>query len=163
QGDGFRLDGSKYLISNGGIADLIVTFAIPEGGGRISAFLVETGGLGFRAEDLAPKVGNPTADTARFDLTDYPVPAANLLGTEGDGLRVALPALVSGRVSVAAGCLGVIEDCLDEAVSYAKGRHQHSKPIARHQLVQGHIAAIEMARFTTEAVVLAAAGAKAAS
>jgi alkylation response protein AidB-like acyl-CoA dehydrogenase len=163
QGSEFRLNGSKYLISNGGIADLIVTFAIPEGGGRISAFLVETGGPGFRAEELAPKVGNPTADTARFELTDYPVPATNLLGMEGEGLRIAMSALVSGRLSVAAGCLGVIEDCLDEAVAYARGRHQHGKPIARHQLVQGHIAAIEMARFTTEAVVLAAAEAKVAS
>jgi alkylation response protein AidB-like acyl-CoA dehydrogenase len=158
------LNGSKYLISNGGIADLIVTFARPEGGaGRISAFLVETGGPGCTTEDLAPKVGNPTADTARIELADYSIPAENLLGAEGDGLRIALATLVSGRLSVAAGCLGVIEDCLAEAVAYARGRHQHGKPIARHQLVQGHVAAIEMARLTTEAVVLRAAEAKAAA
>jgi alkylation response protein AidB-like acyl-CoA dehydrogenase len=74
-----------------------------------------------------------------------------------------MAALVSGRLSVAAGCLGVIEDCLVEAVAYARGRHQHGKPIARHQLVQEHIAAIEMARVTTEALVLGAAGVKQAS
>ena len=150
RGDEFLLDGEKYLISNGGIAGVIVTFAYPEGRtGRISAFLVETGRTGFSSESLEPKVGNVTADTARFALRDYAVPAANLLGAEGEGLAIAMDALVGGRVSVAAGCLGVIEDCLAEVVSYAKARHQHGKPIARHQLVQEHIAAIEMHRVTT--------------
>jgi alkylation response protein AidB-like acyl-CoA dehydrogenase len=163
-GDTFYLTGQKYLISNGGIADVIVTFAYPESGaGRISAFLVETRGPGFSCEPLAPKVGNPTADTARFELVNYPVAAGNLLGIEGDGLRIALATLISGRLSVAAGCLGVIEDCLIEAVAYARARIQHGKPIGRHQLVQEHIAAIEMARMTTEAVVMQAAEAKAAS
>jgi alkylation response protein AidB-like acyl-CoA dehydrogenase len=157
-GDEFILDGEKYLISNGSIADLIVTFAYPEGrSGRISAFLVETQGPGFASESLEPKVGNPTADTARFVLKDYAIPAANLLGAEGDGLAIAMSALVGGRLSVAAGCLGVIEDCLTEAVDYARARQQHGKPIARHQLVQGHIAAIEMDRLTTEALVVLAA------
>ncbi|HEX8199712.1 MAG TPA: acyl-CoA dehydrogenase family protein, partial [Isosphaeraceae bacterium] len=97
------------------------------------------------------------------ELTDYAIPAENALGPAGDGLRIALGTLVSGRLSVAAGCLGVIEDCLAEAVAYARTRHQHGKPLARHQLVQEHIAAIEMARLTTESVVLRAAEAKDAS
>ena len=71
--------------------------------------------------------------------------------------------LVSGRLSVAAGCLGVIEDCLTEAINYAKERQQHGKPIAKHQLVQEHLAAIEMARLATDALVLKAAEAKDAS
>jgi alkylation response protein AidB-like acyl-CoA dehydrogenase len=163
-GDDFVLDGEKYLISNGGIAALIVTFAYPEGGsGRISAFLVETRGPGFASESLEPKVGNPTADTARFTLRGHVVPAANLLGKEGEGLAIAMSALIGGRLSVAAGCLGVIEDCLDEATTYARGRQQHGKPIGRHQLVQQHITAIEMARLTTDALVMQAAEAKDAS
>lgn len=163
-GDEYRLNGTKYLISNGGIADVIVTFAYPETrNGRISAFLVETARPEFSAQALEPKVGNPTADTARFVLTDCPVPAANLLGVEGDGLKIALTTLISGRMSVAAGCLGVIEDCLAEAIKYARSRRQHGKEIARHQLVQEHITAIEMARLTTESVVLRAAAAKAAA
>jgi alkylation response protein AidB-like acyl-CoA dehydrogenase len=164
RGDEFVLNGEKYLISNGGIADLIVTFAYPEGrAGRISAFLVETHGPGFSSEPLGPKIGNPTADTARFVLRDYAIPAANLLGAEGEGLAIAMSALVGGRLSVAAGCLGVIEDCLIETADYAKARQQHGKPIGRHQLVQEHIAAIEMARLTTEALVTKAAEAKDAS
>jgi alkylation response protein AidB-like acyl-CoA dehydrogenase len=164
RGDEFVLDGEKYLISNGGIAHLIVTFAYPEGGkGRISAFVVDTGRPGFTSESLEPKVGNPTADTARFSLRDYAIPAANLLGAEGEGFAIAMSALVGGRLSVAAGCLGVIEDCLDEVITYSKARQQHGKAIARHQLVQSHITAIEMARLTTEAVVKALAESKDAS
>jgi alkylation response protein AidB-like acyl-CoA dehydrogenase len=161
RGDEFVLNGEKYLISNGGIAGVIVTFAYPEGRtGRISAFLVETGRPGFSSEPLEPKVGNVTADTARFALRDYAIPAANLLGAEGEGLAIAMDTLIGGRLSVAAGCLGVIEDCLAEVVTYAKARRQHGKPIARHQLVQEHVTAIEMHRVTTEALVFLAAGAK---
>src|SRR5437773_10757618 len=164
RGDQFVFNGVKYLISNAGIASTIVTFAYPKGRtGRISAFIVDTGGPGFACEDLTAKMGMPTSNTAMFELTDYPVPVANLLGEEGEGFRIAMGTLVSGRLSVAAGCLGVIEDCLTEAVTYAKDRQQHGKPIAKHQLVQEHIAAIEMDRLTTDAVVLRAAEAKDAS
>ncbi len=161
RGDRFVLNGVKYLISNAGIAHTVVTFAYPKGRtGRVSAFIVDTGGPGFAREDLTAKMGMPTANTAMFELTDYEVPAANLLGQEGDGFRIAMGTLVSGRLSVAAGCLGVIEDCLAEAVTYAKERQQHGKAIARHQLVQEHIAAIEMHRLSTEALVMKAAAAK---
>jgi alkylation response protein AidB-like acyl-CoA dehydrogenase len=102
----------------------------------------------------------PTANTAMFEMTDCAVPAGNLLGEEGDGFRIAMGTLVSGRLSVAAGCLGVIEDCLAEAVNYSRERFQHGKAIARHQLVQEHIAAIEMDRAASEAMVMRAAEAK---
>ncbi len=160
--DRFVLNGVKYLISNAGIAAAIVTFAKGPNG-RISAFIVDTDGPGFAKEDLTAKMGMPTANTGMFELKDYQVPAANLLGEEGTGFRIAMGTLVSGRLSVAAGCLGVIEDCLAEVVAYAKERRQHGKPIAKHQLVQEHIAAIEMHRLATESVVVPAAEAKDAS
>ncbi len=163
KGDHFVLNGVKYLISNGGIATTIITFAYPKGGGRISAFIVDTRGTGFASEDLTAKMGMPTSNTAMFELSDYKVPTENLLGAEGDGFRIAMGTLVSGRISVAAGCLGVIEDCLAEAVSYAKERKQHGKQIAKHQLVQEHIAMIEQDRLATESLVLRAAEAKDAS
>jgi alkylation response protein AidB-like acyl-CoA dehydrogenase len=167
RGDGFMLNGVKYLISNGGIAHAVVAFAYPKeaagGKRRVSAFIVETAGSTFAKEDLHAKMGMPTANTAMFEMTDHPVPVGNLLGEEGNGFRIAMHSLVSGRLSVAAGSVGVIEDCLAECVSYAKERHQHGKVIARHQLVQEHIALIEMARVTSETMVLAAAEAKAAS
>jgi alkylation response protein AidB-like acyl-CoA dehydrogenase len=165
-GDRYILNGVKYLISNGGIADTVVTFAYPaqasDGKRRMSAFLVDRG-PGFVSEDLTAKMGMPSANTAMFALTACDVPAANLLGAEGDGFRIALGTLVSGRISVASGCLGVIEDCLAETITYAKERRQHGKEIARHQLVQEHIAAIEVNRVASEALVLRAAEAKDAS
>jgi alkylation response protein AidB-like acyl-CoA dehydrogenase len=164
KGDQFILNGVKYLISNGGIATTIVTFAYPKGGkGRVSAFILDTSAPGFAKEDLLAKMGMPTANTAMFEMTNCSISASNLLGEEGNGFRIAMGTLVSGRISVAAGCLGVIEDCLAEAISYAKERKQHGKEIARHQLVQEHIAAIEMARVASESLILRAAEAKDAS
>ncbi len=168
RGDKFVLNGVKYLISNGGIADAVVVFGYPKDAPanekrRMSAFIVETKGASFAKEDLHAKMGMPTANTAMFEMTDHEVPATNMLGDEGNGFRIAMHSLVSGRLSVAAGSLGVIEDCLAECVTYAKERKQHGKEIARHQLVQEHIAMIEMARATSEAIVMASAEAKQAS
>jgi alkylation response protein AidB-like acyl-CoA dehydrogenase len=161
EGETYLLNGIKYLISNGGIADAIVVFAYPEQeGGRISAFIVDTDAESFEHEQMTAKVGLPTSDTAMFELSDHRVPAENLLGEEGDGFGIAMATLVSGRLSVAAGCLGVIEDCLSEAIDYSLQRRQHGKPIARHQLVQDHLAHIELARVTTASLLDKAVAAK---
>lgn len=160
KGDKYLLSGVKYLISNGGIADAIVTFAYPKGGGRMSGFVLDTNVDGFVKEDLTAKCGMPTSNTAMFEMNECPVPLENLIGEEGNGFRIAMGALVTGRLSVAAGCLGVIEDCLAEAISYGKMREQHGKAIAKHQLVQEHIAMIEMHRYASEAVLMQAAAAK---
>src|SRR5262245_38482167 len=164
RGDKFILNGVKYLISNGGIAHAIVVFAYNTGQPRrVSAFVVDTKSKGFAKEDLLAKMGMPTANTAMFEMTDVEVPAANLLGDEGNGFRIAMGTLVSGRISVASGCLGVIEDCLIEVINYAKERQQHGKPIAKHQLMQEHIAMIEQHRASTGSMVCRAARAKDAS
>ncbi len=166
-GDRFLLSGVKYLISNGGIADTVIAFAYPADKSgrerRISAFIVETAGDTFQREDLPAKLGMFTTNTGMFEMMDHPVPLANLLGDEGNGFRIAMGTLVSGRMSVAAGCLGVIEDCLAEVLDYCRTRHQHGKPIGRHQLVQEHVAAIELSRAATAAMIDRAAEAKRAS
>ena len=158
--EGYVLNGVKYLISNAGIAHAIVTFAYPKGGGRVSAFIADTDKEGILKQDLTTKLGMPTANTALFELHDYPVPKENLLGAEGDGFKIAMSTLMSGRLSVAAGCLGVIADCLNEAVRYSKERHQHGKPIAKHQLVQEHIAMIQTELDAARCLVYRAARAK---
>jgi alkylation response protein AidB-like acyl-CoA dehydrogenase len=164
RGDKFVLNGVKYLISNGGIADAIVAFAYSTSGPRrVSAFVIDTKSPGFAAENLLAKMGMPTSNTAMFEMSNLEVPVANLLGDEGNGFRIAMGTLVSGRISVASGCLGVIEDCLAEVIAYGKERSQHGKPIAKHQLVQEHIAMIEQHRASSEAMVLRAAHAKDAS
>jgi alkylation response protein AidB-like acyl-CoA dehydrogenase len=166
-GKRFLLNGVKYLISNGGIADAVVCFAYPQDKSgkerRMSAFIVDTAGATFEAEDLHAKPGMFTANTGMFQMSDHPVPLENLLSEEGNGFRVAMGALVSGRLSVAAGCLGVIEDCLTETLNYARTRVQHGKLIGKHQLVQEHIANIEMDRAASDALIERAAHAKAAS
>jgi alkylation response protein AidB-like acyl-CoA dehydrogenase len=167
EGSRFLLNGVKYLISNGGIADAAIVFAYPEAPQgpkpRMSAFIVDTAGDTFESEDLPAKLGMFTANTGLFQMIEHPVPADNLLDNEGNGFRVAMGTLVSGRLSVAAGCLGVIEDCLVEALDYARTRRQHGKPIGGHQLVQEHLAEIEMARAASDAMVERAALAKQAS
>src|SRR5438105_4611019 len=126
QGDHFVLNGEKYLISNAGIADAIVTFAYPKNAKgkdrRVSAFVLDMKSEGVEVESFAPeaKMGMPTSNTGMFSMKNVWVPTANLLGEEGNGFRIAMGSLVSGRISVASGSLGVIEDCLTEAVEYAK-------------------------------------------
>jgi len=156
----YVLNGVKYLISNAGIAHAIVTFAYPEAGGRVSAFIVDTDKEGILRQDLTTKLGMPTANTALFELDDYPVPKQNLLGKEGDGFKIAMSTLLSGRLSVAAGCLGVIADCLNEIVRYSKERSQHGKPIAKHQLIQEHVAMVRTELDAARCLVYKSARAK---
>jgi alkylation response protein AidB-like acyl-CoA dehydrogenase len=136
----------------------------PQGGEgskrRISAFVVDTDAPGFVPENLTAKMGMPTSNTAMFEMTNVLVPAENLLGELGDGFRIAMGTLVSGRLSVAAGCLGVIEDCLIESLEYSKARFQHGKAIAKHQLVQDHLAHMEIQRVASEALLFKASTAK---
>src|SRR6266516_728939 len=94
---------------------------------------------GYSSQQQKHKLGMPTSDTGSIFLDNCKVPRENLMGPAGKGLSIAYSGLMSGRLSVAAGCLGVIEDCINEAVAFSKQRIQHGKPIAKHQLVQRHI------------------------
>ncbi len=145
EGDGFKLTGSKYLISNGSIASNIIVFAYPKGGGKgPSAFLVDTKRAGFSVDmRLEEKIGLFTSDTSLFSLEDCFVPADDMLGPEGKGFSVAYSALLNGRIGISSGCIGVMEDCLNQVKERATSRVQHGKPIGRHQLIQKHIAFIE--------------------
>ncbi|HYY91993.1 MAG TPA: acyl-CoA dehydrogenase family protein [Candidatus Dormibacteraeota bacterium] len=140
KGNFYVLNGSKAWISNGSIADVAVVFAYPKGKKEgMCAFIVEKGFEGYSSQQQKHKLGMPTSDTGSIFLDNCRVPKENLMGQPGKGLGIAYSGLMSGRLSVAAGCLGVIEDCIDEAVSYSRQRIQHGKPIGKHQLVQRHI------------------------
>jgi alkylation response protein AidB-like acyl-CoA dehydrogenase len=140
KGDYFVLNGSKAWISNGSIADIAVIFAYPKGKREgMCAFIVDRDFEGYSSQQQKHKLGMPTSDTGSIYLDNCKVPRENLMGPVGKGLSIAYSGLMSGRLSVAAGCLGVIEDCINEAVAFAKQRIQHGKPIAKHQLVQRHI------------------------
>lgn len=140
KGNHFLLNGNKAWISNGSIADVAVAFAFPKGKREgMCAFIVEKGFEGYSSQQQKHKLGMPTSDTGSIFLDNCRVPKENMLGPPGKGLGIAYSGLMSGRLSVAAGCLGVIEDCIVEAVNYAKQRVQHGKHIGKHQLVQRHI------------------------
>ena len=140
RGSYFLLNGSKAWISNGSIADAAVIFAYPKGKTEgMSSFIVEKSFEGYSSQQQKHKLGMPTSDTGSIFMDNCRVPKDNQMGPPGKGLSIAFSGLMSGRLSVAAGCLGVIEDCIEEAVSYAKQRVQHGKQIGKHQLIQRHI------------------------
>ena len=152
---GYVLNGTKYLISNGSVADALIIFAYPKGKKEgMSAFVVDSKSEGFSvAMHLEEKIGLFTSDTAMLEMSDVRVPKDNLLGQPGKGLHVAYSALLNGRIGIGSGCVGIIGDCLNSVTERAKSRVQHGKPIGKHQLIQRHIANIamnlEMARWPT--------------
>lgn len=151
--DSYVLNGTKYLISNGTIADAIIVFAKSTIDDKMSAFIIDTDHEGIEKEELVSKMGTPTIDTGMFELQDYKVDVNNLVGEEGQGWQIAKQALIEGRLGVAAGCVGSIKDCLIEVIEYSKERMQYGKPIAKHQLIQEHIAGIEVHLSSSEAMV----------
>lgn len=147
EGDAYVISGSKMFITNGTWADVVLLFARTgeEPGHRgISAFLVPTDTPGLTRREVHGKLGLRGQATAELVLDGVEVPASAMLGPAGKGFSVAMSALAKGRMSVAAGCVGIAQAALDAAVSYAAQREQFGKPIAHHQLVQELIADISV-------------------
>jgi alkylation response protein AidB-like acyl-CoA dehydrogenase len=140
---GWVINGAKMWISMGDYAKVALIFAQtdPELGYRgLACFLVDTDQPGFKAQPIEHKMGLHASDTASIALDDVEVADEDMLGLVGDGFKVAMSALDSGRYSVAAGCVGICQGCVEESVSYAKEREQFGRPIASFQLVQAMIA-----------------------
>jgi len=130
-------------ISMGNHASVALVFAQtdPELAHRgLACFLVDTSLPGFSSQEIHGKMGLHGSDTASLSLDDVEVGADAILGEVGDGFKVAMSALDSGRYSVAAGCVGICQGCVDESVAYAKERKQFGRPIASFQLVQAMLA-----------------------
>jgi alkylation response protein AidB-like acyl-CoA dehydrogenase len=155
-GGDWVVNGSKMFITNGTWADVVLLFArtsdVP-GHRGISAFLVPADTPGLTRRPVHGKLGLRGQSTAELVLQDVRVPADALLGPEGKGFSVAMSALAKGRMSVAAGCVGIAQAALDAAVGYAGEREQFGRPIAAYQLVQELISDIavdvEAARLLT--------------
>ena len=140
---GWKLNGQKQWISMGNHAKVALIFAQtdPEKAHRgLACFLVPTDSEGFSSGEIHGKLGLKASDTAELSLSDVEVPDEAMLGEIGDGFRVAMTALDSGRYSVAAGCVGISQGCVDASVAYSKEREQFGRPIASFQLVQAMIA-----------------------
>ena len=141
-GGDWVIDGSKIFITLGSWAGVALVFARTGGEGPrgITCFLVPTDSPGFSARKIDGKLGLRAQDTAELFFDGVRVPDSARLGEEGAGFKVAMSALDNGRISLAAGAVGVAQACVDASVAYAGERTQFGKPLARFQLIQELIA-----------------------
>ncbi len=156
---GWRIDGQKMWISLGNVAEVALVFAQtdPEAKHRgLACFLVPTSAPGFTSQEIHGKLGLRSSDTASLAFDSVEVGEDALLGEVGEGFKIAMSALDSGRYSVAAGCVGICDGCVDASVSYATQREQFGVPIARFQLVQAMIAEMIVKRDAARLLVLRA-------
>jgi len=140
--DHYTLVGKKHWIGNGTIANYITTYARDKITGKISAFIVDMHYPGIRSLEMKNKIGLLTVKNAEIYFDRCEIPKENLLALPGQGLNVAYSALIDGRLSVAAGSIGVMCDCLTESITHSKSREQHGTLLGRKQLIQDHISRI---------------------
>ncbi|OYT87018.1 MAG: acyl-CoA dehydrogenase [Burkholderiales bacterium PBB6] len=142
-GDHYVLNGVKQFITSGKNGDVAIVMAVTDkaaGKKGISAFLVPTRTPGFNVARLEDKMGQHSSDTAQINFDNCRVPAANLLGEEGQGLKIALSGLEGGRIGIGAQSLGMARAAFEAALAYSKDRQSFGQPIFQHQAVQHKLA-----------------------
>jgi alkylation response protein AidB-like acyl-CoA dehydrogenase len=157
--NGWSISGQKMWISLGNVSDFALIFAQtdPEKKHRgLACFIVPTDSEGFTTQEIHGKLGLRASDTAEISLDEVEVGEEARLGEVGDGFKVAMSALENGRYSVAAGCVGICEGCVQSSVDYAKDRKQFGVPLARFQLVQEMITEMILRRDAGRMLVLRA-------
>ena len=154
EGDHYILNGSKIFITNGGVADTFVVFAMTDrskGTKGISAFIIEKGFEGFSIGKVEDKLGIRASSTTELIFQDCKIPKENLLGQEGKGFGIAMKTLDGGRIGIGAQALGLAEGAMEEAVNYMKERKQFGKSLSAFQGLQWVVAdmdvKIEAARY----------------
>ena len=143
RGDAYVLNGVKQFITTGANADVAIVFALTDkaaGKKGMSAFIVDVKTPGFVVARIEEKLGQRASDTAQIVFENCAVPAANLLGREGDGYRIALANLEGGRIGIAAQAVGMARAAFEAALGYARERQAFGKPIAEHQAVNFRLA-----------------------
>ena len=143
RGDRYELNGVKQFITSGANADVAIVFAVTDraaGKKGISAFIVDTKTPGYVVARVEEKLGQRASDTAQIVFENCEVPAADLLGREGDGYRIALANLEGGRIGIAAQAVGMARAALDAALAYARERRAFGRPIGEHQAVNFRLA-----------------------
>ena len=145
-GDNYILNGSKIFITNGGVADTFIVFAMTDkkmGTKGISAFIVEKGFPGFSIGKKEDKLGIRASSTTELIFENCVVPKENLIGKEGKGFGIAMKTLDGGRIGIAAQALGIAEGAYEESVKYMKERKQFGRPLSAFQGLQWMIAEME--------------------
>jgi alkylation response protein AidB-like acyl-CoA dehydrogenase len=158
-GNGWSISGQKMWISLGNVSDFALIFAQTDPSLKhrgLACFIVPTDSAGFSTQEIHGKLGLRSSDTAEISLDEVEVGEDAMLGEVGDGFKVAMSALQNGRYSVAAGCVGICEGCVQSSVEYAKERKQFGVPLARFQLVQEMIAEMILKRDASRMLVLRA-------
>ena len=155
-GDHYVLDGRKLFVTNGRESTVALVFAQTDAERAhhgISAFIVEKGTPGFLIPRVEDKLGLRASDTAEFVFEGCRVPAANRLGAEGQGFKIAMQTLDCGRIGIAAQAVGIARAALEASVAYAKERRSFGVPIGQHQMIQWMLAdmatAVDAARLLT--------------
>jgi butyryl-CoA dehydrogenase len=147
EGDNYILNGSKIFITNGGVADIFIVFAMTDkskGTKGITAFIVEKSFPGFSIGKVEEKLGIRASSTTELVFENCIVPKENMLGKEGQGFRVAMNTLDGGRIGIAAQALGIAQGALEEAANYMKERKQFGKPLSAFQGLQWMIAEMDV-------------------
>jgi alkylation response protein AidB-like acyl-CoA dehydrogenase len=160
---GYRLNGVKQFITSGRIAGAVITFAVTDaaaGKRGISAFLVPAPTPGFRVSAIERKLGQQASDTAQLTYEDVFVADELRIGAEGEGYRIALANLETGRIGIAAQSVGMAQAALECALAYARDRQSFGKPIVEHQAVLFRLATMATQLEAARGLVLAAAALK---
>ncbi len=142
-GNGYTLNGVKQFITSGKHADIVITFAVTDaaaGKKGISAFIVPTASDGYQVARLEQKLGQHASDTAQIVFDELRLSGDHLLGSEGEGYRIALSNLEGGRIGIAAQSVGMARAAFEAALSFAKEREAFGKPISGHQAVAFRLA-----------------------
>jgi butyryl-CoA dehydrogenase len=153
---GWTISGQKMWISLGNFSEVALIFAQTDPALKhrgLACFLVPTANEGFSSQEIHGKLGLRSSDTASLSLDEVEVGDDAMLGEIGDGFKVAMSALDNGRYSVAAGCVGICDGCVDASVAYATERKQFGVPLARFQLVQEMIADMILKRDASRMLV----------
>jgi butyryl-CoA dehydrogenase len=161
KGDRYVLNGQKVWITNAGVADVIITFAVTDKDGRrghnISSFILEKNFKGFHVGTHEKKLGIRASDTVELSYEDMEVPEENLLGEVHEGFKIAMDTLDGGRIGIASQACGIAAGCLEESARYARERVQFGKPIADFQPIQWKIAEMAMELDAAKLLTLRAA------
>jgi alkylation response protein AidB-like acyl-CoA dehydrogenase len=155
-GDEYVVNANKIYVTNGGVADTLLIFAATDpdnARGSMSIFVVERGAPGFSVGILEDNCGMRANPVSAIILNDCRIPKSNLVGDQGQGFKIAMNALDTGRIGIAAQAVGIAQGALDVSIKYARERVQFNVPIARHQAIQMMLAdmgtAVEAARLLT--------------
>ena len=163
-GSHYIINAKKSWITSGPVARYIILFARTDQNGdrpSISAFVIDTSKPGFQTGKMEPKLGIRASATCEIELTDYVCPVAQRIGEEGQGFRIAMTVLDTGRIGIAAQALGIARAAYEAAVVYSRERSAFGSPIGSFQAIQGKIADMKMRIEASRLLVMQAAWAKA--